>query len=314
MTASPRVIGVDWGTSNCRAYRFGDDGRVLDSAAAPRGMRDMAVDDYPAVLASLLGEWLAPAPDLLILCGMVGARGGWREVPYVRCPTRLDRLGTRCERFAVPGLGEVAITPGLASGAGQALPDVMRGEETQLVGCLALGGRRDLTALLPGTHSKWVQVVDAEVRGFRTFMTGELHELLSRHSILARSVGGRGDDERWFARGVERARERHAAGAGGFGLLFTVRAEDLLGNHPDYAARAYLSGLLIGAEILEGLALTRAQGTDAPVLLYGAAQLAARYARAFAVLGEPVETIAGDATVRGLWDVACQHLGRGARP
>lgn len=294
------MIAVDWGTSSFRAYRLDAAGAVRERRSAAAGL--LACDGrFGAVLAQQLEGW---DDTLVLMAGMVGSRSGWREVPYVACPAGLDGIAAglvELEAAALPGR-RVFIAPGLSQrGEAGAAPDVMRGEETQVLGLLdRLPGAGAHTVCLPGTHSKWVQVRDGRIVGLRTAMTGELYALLRRHSLLAALMPGSGDaadpdDAEAFAQGV-------AASAADGGLahqLFGVRTRGLFGELGAAAAPSYLSGLLIGHE----LRALRPAG-DAALHLVGGAALTARYQRALERLGATAQAHGEDLSAAGLWRLA----------
>ena len=271
-------IAVDWGTSRMRARRVGLDG-VRGEAEPGPGMAALEPPDYEPALLRAVEPWLpADRPDgappvTALVCGMAGARGGWREAPYRPVPARLDGLLAHAVGPPVwdPRL-RVRIVPGLAKPG--ARPDVMRGEETQLLGFLRREGLRDALVIMPGTHSKRVTLRDGAVRDFSTAMTGELHALL-RGSTLAPALEDAWDAEA-FARGLE---EAEAANGAVLPLLFSLRAGLLLGQSAADEGLARLSGLLIGAELLD---LAGGEGT---VHLIGEGALVERYGDALARLG-----------------------------
>lgn len=268
-------IAVDWGTTHLRAWALAADGRVLSEAHSADGMGALSRDRFEPALLALIAGWLPPCGTVpVIACGMVGARQGWSEAPYriVPCPPvgpGLHGVATAEKRIGV------RIVPGLSQ---QDPADVMRGEETQIAGLI----RRDPdfagTVLLPGTHSKWVRVGAGSVMSFRTFLTGELFALLADRSILRHDCAGEGFDAHAFD---EAANLALADPASVPSRLFSIRATGLLRGNPPGAARATLSGLLIGQEVAAARAL-RGMG---PVTLIGAGALSALYARALALDG-----------------------------
>jgi 2-dehydro-3-deoxygalactonokinase len=265
-----RLLG-DWGTSRLRLW-LARDGVIAPWREGP----GIGALDRPAelVLRDVLSELPADQkPSSIVLCGMAGARGGLREAPYADCPadrTAWARQAMRCTFEGVP----LAIAPGVATPSSSPHADVMRGEETQIFGAIARDpalatGRQ--TLLLPGTHSKWVEIEDGAITGFRTFFTGELYALLGRSTLLAAGVEGE-DGEEGFIAGLEKAR------AGGvLGALFQARAAQLRAHRSGAWAAGFLSGLLIGGEIAE----VAARGSlPAYIPLIGDARLANRYTQA----------------------------------
>ena len=298
-----RLIALDWGTSSLRAYLLGEGGAVIGSRQQPWGILHLPEGGFVAALQGVAGDWLAAQPGLpLIASGMVGSAQGWREAPYAPCPADGRSLAAQLLAFD-PGPGlRLHIVPGVRL-AGER-PDVMRGEETQVVGLLAR--EPELAAgcalVMPGTHSKWVQVRGGEIVGFSTYMTGELFALLAQHSILGRPAreAGAAVSDAAFARGVAAVRA-HAAGA--TPLLFSARTLVLGGQLAAADSLEYLSGLLVGEEIR--CALQAGPPADAlPRLLVGDAALCRRYQRALALFGLSSELAADGAAPAGLWQIA----------
>lgn len=279
--AEVAAVGVDWGTTHRRGYALAADGRCLAEHADADGML-AARGRFEASLEALLQALNASSPQVRVLMsGMVGSANGWVQAPYLGPEVPLRDLGPHLLR--VPGTTRrVEIVPGIALQTADAV-DVMRGEETQLLGA-ALLGRTDGWFLLPGTHSKWVRMAEGCVADFATFMTGELFDLLSRHGTLAAAAGA-----------DTTAANEHHADAFGQGLragadvalshaLFGCRARVVTGALPPEQARSYLSGLLIGAEWHE-LRRRGAGHLPASVTVIGAPHLAARHAEAAAAFG-----------------------------
>lgn len=285
-------IAVDWGTSSLRAWALGPDGGVLARGTSADGMGSLKPDGYEPALLRIVGPWLrADAASVpVIVCGMAGARQGWREAPYRSVPCApvsgdgLMPVETGDRRLAV------RIVPGLSQ-AGPA--DVMRGEETQLAGlATTLGG--SATVCMPGTHSKWARIESGVVASFRTFMTGELFAIAAAHSVLRHSVADTGEDEAAFLEAVAEMLDHPELLTG---ALFSVRARSLLIGAGNEAGRARLSGLLIGAE----LGATRSLWEAKRVHLVGAPKLVGSYALALRHAGgEAVTEDAEAVTLAGL--------------
>jgi 2-dehydro-3-deoxygalactonokinase len=284
------LIGLDWGTSNLRVMRIAPGGAVLAARSDPRGAGGLDCDDFPRVLAEVAGAWLDEGLPILA-CGMAGGRGKWREAPYVAAPARINDLA----RGLVSPAGNpgVAIVPGVKRVEDGRMIDVMRGEETQVVGLdLAAAGR----IVAPGTHSKWIHAEPGRILGHRSFMTGELFAAIRKGTIMGAGMGEPGVDPDAFANGVRRALRDPALTA----ALFSVRVEGLADRLSPASAADYLSGLLIGAEV----AAHRDDATG-PVTLVGAETLTARYTIALALAGfSDVQVADGAAaTARGLWRI-----------
>lgn len=321
------LIVADWGTTSCRFVLVAADGTVLDRVsgrgilpvladaaqrtaapadeaqrASPSGEERAAI--FEAELRLRVGEWLAASPAVpVLMCGMIGSNTGWVDAGYRQVP---------CEVVVDPGDlapvpldgHEARIVPGLMIG-GEA-PDIMRGEETQVLGALrAAGEAREHLVIAPGTHSKWVRAQVGRVTSFRSYLTGELFTALREHTIIGRGIPSEPQpreaaDAEAFRAGLERARD---GAASPLHTVFSARTRVVAGNLAPADVPSYLSGLLIGEEIADGLAATEA-GPDTVVTVIGSADLAERYRAALAHVGITAHLADGDATLRGLLAVA----------
>ncbi|KAF1029918.1 MAG: putative 2-dehydro-3-deoxygalactonokinase DgoK1 [Burkholderia plantarii] len=318
--ASPALIALDWGTTSMRAFLFSADGRVLESNAQTAGVmslpRASGVAAFDAAFESACGAWLDRHPALPVLAaGMVGSAQGWREAPYVSTPVDADALAAGLIRVESARGVPVAIVPGVLEAG--ALPDVMRGEETQIVGALAgdpaLSGGGAGTAAgaligLPGTHAKWAWVRDARIERFHTYMTGELFAALRDHTILGRTMrAGAQADAEAFRRGVAVARAGREAGL--LATIFSTRTLGLTGQLAPDSQGDYLSGQLIGHELNALVAMLASVGTtlaaQSPRLI-GDPALCARYRSALHEFGCDGARVVEQATERGLWQIATQ--------
>jgi 2-dehydro-3-deoxygalactonokinase len=268
----------------------------------------MCSDGFELALDEACGDWLDAQPELpVIACGMVGSAQGWREAIYRETPASVGGLSSSLQSVLSRRGVEIHIIPGVIQRS--TLPNVMRGEETQVLGVLAtlsdIETRQPLLIGLPGSHSKWVQVVDGCIVHFDTFMTGEVYAALSAHTILGRTMA-RNDvfDEAAFDRGVSVALSAEGA-AGPLSTIFSCRTLGLTGQLPPTAQPDYLSGLLIGHELTTLASLQRTLHEVLPaVILIGGESLCLRYDRALKACGFLHVTVAEQATERGLWQVA----------
>jgi 2-dehydro-3-deoxygalactonokinase len=294
------LIAIDWGTSSARAWRLDARGDVLAEHAEPLGVQKVEGGRFHDALRSLLGGD-PPAGVPLLACGMIGSRQGWLETPYVECPAGFASVASGLARVADAPL---AIVPGLTCRDAQGVPDVMRGEETQIFGALDDPGARQLV-VLPGTHSKWALVVGGAIERFATFMTGELYAVLREHSILGR-LAVAGADGGAFERGL---RASLGPDAGLSHDLFSARTLALTGGLAPDGVGDYLSGLLLGAELAAAQGwIARSGARGLSVTLVGEPALCARYDRALSIAGLAARKGPGDAAARGLWRIA-QHAG-----
>lgn len=284
-------MAADWGSSHLRLYLCAGQ-RVLDHCDGP-GIAATG-SGHARVLRAAIEPWRAMhGPLPLLMAGMVGSRNGWVEVPYVECPADAATLRAALHRFRADDL-DVAIVPGLACTNPLGAPDVMRGEETQLLGALALqpqlaSGRRVFA--LPGTHCKWVEVADGRIVRFQTSFIGELYALLRAHSLLAGSSDAPHDAQA-FDFGLQRAGEVEDAGGGLAHALFEARSRQLRAGMAPAAADAFLSGLLIGSDV-HGMRAMLGAAMDAPVALIATSALAERYAQALQRYGYATQALDG---------------------
>ena len=276
-------IAVDWGTTHLRAFAMGSGGHVLDKAQSDDGMGSLAPAEFEPALLRLIGPWLGSAPVTVLACGMVGARQGWAEAAYQPVPCKPGAAGLTRAATCDPRL-DVLILPGLSQASP---PDVMRGEETQILGLLAQNPDFDGVICLPGTHSKWAHVSAGEIVSFQTAMTGEIFALLAERSVLRHALGAGDPDQEAFDAAIAETLSRPERLAQ---ALFGIRAASLLSDQSGSTARGRLSGLLIGAE----LAATRPYWLGREIILAGAPALSALYARALKSQGASVTIKPGD--------------------
>ncbi|MGI9488381.1 MAG: 2-dehydro-3-deoxygalactonokinase [Geminicoccaceae bacterium] len=272
----PELIGVDWGTSSCRAYLMGRAGRILEAVNTEKGILQVEGGAFAETLAELIGDWRRPGLPV-ILSGMIGSRQGWIEVPYVTIPATFDEIATALVRH--PDDQDIYIAPGLAQDLPGQAPDVMRGEETQIIGAVGEASDRQLL-VMPGTHSKWVLVENRKIVWFATFMTGELFAILKNHSILGRlmAIGDGEQSSRQDRSAFEQGLDATKTLPGGLlQHLFSARTLGLFERLPEDGVAPYLSGLLIGHELEEALGNLAASAGLPPITVVGASALAGRY-------------------------------------
>jgi 2-dehydro-3-deoxygalactonokinase len=294
MTLSPSYIAGDWGTSNLRLALCSEDGQVLELRKGP-GAADSR-GKFAETLDALSAEWRAahgPLPSLL--CGMVGSAFGWCEAPYLACPAQTQELGDAL----VSPRADVRIVPGMKCTNPLGAPDVMRGEETQLLGatCGSLASGLQLgkkLVCMPGTHTKWVSMFDGLVQEFLTVPTGELFALLSDHSVIVRDrntpVVHQAAE---FERGLAEARRHPEIPV--LHKLFQARTLRLDKQLSPEGAASWMSGLLVGADVAGALQLLDDADPHAPVHVIGTAELVQAYAIALAGCGRVARAVDGAA-------------------
>ena len=260
-------IAVDWGTTRLRAYHVAADGAVLASTSSESGVQSVAPGGFPAALRACCGPWLAAHPGIpVMMAGMVGSRNGWVEAPYARTPCGLPELAAACHTMELDG-HPVSLVPGVdtrwpGAGGEAGAYDVMRGEETQVIGL----GLEDGLVCLPGTHSKWVRVAGGRITGFATFITGELYAAMTASFI------GRLAAEPEQLQPATRMAQAAASWPGGLSrALFQARSRVLCGDMPGAGVKPFLSALLVADEVDGALALF--PGCGSVHLLPGSSQL-----------------------------------------
>ena len=247
--AEGSFVGVNWGSTNFRAYLIGADGAALDDYSAPAGIVALDRKGMAATMDALAARWPASGP--IYASGMIGSNVGWTEVPYAQAPAGCADLVNAAVSTNIGGV-PTHIVPGIAcrrSFDGQ--PDILRGEEIELMGLAALRAVDGWVAL-PGTHTKWARLENGRVVDFFTSMSGEMFDRLTANGLLASIVDGEAADGPVFLRGVAAGRARQL----GLGtLLFGARAQVVRGVLAKAEAASYIRGLLIGSEIADALAV-----------------------------------------------------------
>lgn len=289
-TNAAKLISVDWGTSNLRAYLVAANGRVIEKVENDQGIRH-SKRDFGNALGALIEPWLADQPALnIILSGMIGSPSGWVEVPHLACPATLADLAAGAAAVTHIGNNKAYIIPGLSVTDAAGTPDIMRGEELQYFGAEHLRKAQKLPRpslwCFPGTHNKWVRA-GTSIESFTTSMVGEIFELTREHSLLAGSLtetataptttqGQTPTRSAAFAKGLAMANQS----GGLLHHLFSVRTLQLSGEHQLSEGEDYLSGILIGHDILAQL-----DGSPTHVGIVATPQLAAKYAQALNLMG-----------------------------
>jgi 2-dehydro-3-deoxygalactonokinase len=270
----PSFVAVDWGTTGFRLWVMAAGGKILNATQGPFGMSRLKRRDFPNVLEENLSKLGIGSDVPVIICGMAGAAQGWCEAPYLAAPTRLDRLGDGAVK--VRGTArDVRILPGVK----QVSPaNVMRGEETQIAGLLHCYPDFEGTVCLPGTHTKWVYVKDKTIRRFETCMTGELFAFFSEISVLSHSMIADGWSDKAFREAIKTVTQDPISVPK---RLFSIRANMLVGEQSSGEARASLSGLLIGQELMS----VQPYWENQTITLIGAEPLYEMYLWAFDELG-----------------------------
>lgn len=279
-------IAVDWGTTNRRAWALGSNGKVMGERADSSGL--LAVQDrhFAESLESFLGDWLESASTVpVVIAGMAGSRMGWLEVLYVAAPAPLSDLAQNLKKAGRVADSDCWIVPGMSLDS-ETQPEVMRGEECQILGALLTRRQSDGAFLLPGTHSKWARVSGQRLIEFRTYITGEMFTLLRQSGTLAQLMTGDADDEDAFARGVSATGPDTEL----LNRLFSARSLALFGRLEGRALASYVSGMLIATEMRDALAAWPDLGRSG-VICIGSAGMLARYGACANLLGLDLQGI-----------------------
>ena len=243
---SDKWIAVDWGTSFFRAYLI-ENAEVVNAVKTNDGMKFVQNNNFEEILVKLIDPWLDYNYKTEVLAsGMVGSKQGWIEAPYQKTPCSLHNID-----FISPSVKDKRFSLKIFSGISQSnKPDVMRGEETQIAGFLHDNPNFNGSICLPGTHSKWVQIENGHIINFKTFMTGELFEIISKNSVLVHSVTSNKILKNELISAVNEIFKKPEI----FGnALFQLRADDLINSRGSKIYKSKLSGYLLGLEFLGSL-------------------------------------------------------------
>lgn len=290
-------IAVDWGTTNFRAFLM-QDKQCIGLRAEGLGLLQVEPHRYEQTLYQQLEEWLQAGPLPIVMAGMVGSQQGWKEAPYVMAPCSLSDLAGQAISLTTQWSSPVWIIPGVSCQSPYHQPDVMRGEEVQLAGLMALNPEEECLVILPGTHSKHVTLSQQSIINYATYMTGELYSLLFDRSILGKALPEQHNSQEAFLSGVDMAQN----GTPLSHLIFSARTRRLNKEIPETHIADYLSGLMIGAE------MATLSGSTLPLWCVGSPKLTQRYAQAAEHSGLKLTIADGDSCfIHGITSLF-QHL------
>lgn len=275
---------VDWGTSNFRLFGVDYQGGLIDTIEAPLGLLQIDDGKFAEALEPKLKAMTTDYQHIpVLMAGMVGSASGWREVPYVAAPASVSDVANNAVCFSLPWGAHARILPGVSYRAAALYCDVMRGEEVQVFGLPLLTDSNNVHIVLPGTHSKHVNIEDGTILSFSTYFTGELYALLSHYSSVKPPVPAQNIvNKDAFLKGVKRTAEGALLND-----IFSARALRLFGDLADDEVADYLSGILIGNELQSS--------THKNIYLVGGESLCARYALAAKALNIETHTFSGNA-------------------
>ncbi|MCL2893693.1 2-dehydro-3-deoxygalactonokinase [Brenneria tiliae] len=281
---SDSYIAIDWGSTNLRAWLYLD-GACVDKTQSEAGVTRLNGRTPQQVFQQIVAPWRRHDVPV-VMAGMIGSNAGWLSVPYLSCPTRLTEVARRLTRVEAAEPLAAWIVPGLSIEREDNC-NVMRGEETQLIG--AYRECPSALYLMPGTHSKWVLTDGGTVTDFRTVMTGELHHLLIKQSLIGVGIGEQRPSPQAFQQGVEQGFAEENI----IRCLFETRAAHVLGRLEKSAVSDWLSGVLIGNEVAQMQRQYQvAAGTC--VTIIGSPALAERYQPALRQAGLTFQSLDGD--------------------
>ena len=313
------LIAVDWGTTSLRAALILN-GVVQEQRSSDQGIMSVAPGDFPNVLSQICNQWLDLEGVLILISGMAGSAQGWQLAPYCPCPVSIHYLANHLHWI---NPNKIGIVPGLSIEHAHA-PDVIRGEEVQVLGALSLLGRDNARLVLPGTHSKWVDVQEGIFQDFSTFMTGEFFSVLKDHSILSKTLPASSQPSELnleaFDKGLDLRLQSTTTGRVNSSTeklnnspsakkvqpkpnllhdIFGIRTLALFDRHPPEYLLDVLSGLVIGYELQ-----TQQFKKNEEIIVVGTSALQKYYAHALKRLGARPITLGSEATWRGFQVIA----------
>jgi 2-dehydro-3-deoxygalactonokinase len=296
-----QLIALDWGTSSFRGYLMSSAGEIFESFANGKGILHCGKQRFEEVLEEFVGNWMDQYPNApIIASGMISSRQGWIEAPYLNCPAGLAEFAQQLISLDLKRDRKLWFVPGAMYRSESNIPDVMRGEETQILGRVGRDQKR-YSFVMPGTHSKWVVVENGKLSWFTTFMTGEIFAILLNHSILGRLIEEGHHDDQAFQKGLAVAKHAAQKGKGVMNHLFSVRSLGLFNEISSTGLKSYLSGILIGAEVAEA---TLEMIESVNVQLIGDRQLIRFYQEALRFFGWSSEPLIEDLAAQGLLNIS----------
>jgi 2-dehydro-3-deoxygalactonokinase len=303
----PCLIALDWGSTRFRGWLLDSTGIEIDSIDEEFGILNIDDSQYINVFDQLLGSWIKEHGSIpVIASGMIGSRQGWMEVPYLDCPTGTEQLARNLTYLTINSKIisnplSMAIVPGIQIFE-NGIPDVMRGEETQVAG-LVWSKHKVGLCILPGTHSKWVFINKGMIENFTTFMTGEIFALMAKHSIINRLMDGKSFNRDDFIIGCKQSLNSS------YGFLketFSARTMGLFEKVKPKGIHSYLSGIIIGNEIKDGINIyyKNLRNKEETIILNGEKSLCNLYKIAFEIAGVKVKLEKYNLATKGLFQIA----------
>lgn len=296
------LIGLDWGTTSLRAHLIGPEGVLLDTISSADGILSPEGKDFKKTFERIVGPWLSIDPTLpVIASGMITSRNGWLETPYLPLPAGPAEFAAALTCFDVNDTQQIYFVTGASYENILGTPDIMRGEETQIIGCMQQDNPTPEVYLLPGTHSKWASSQSGEIKNFMSYMTGEIFALLKNHSILGTLVTpNKNPLSDGFLKGVK---NRFQSDTSLLHQVFSTRTLALFDQLPSDEISDFLSGLLIGEEVKSAKLNFDIEVTQT-VQIIGRDDLAQRYSLALNMAGISNTIAFENAAATGLYKIA----------
>lgn len=298
-----RNIFVDWGTTNLRAYLVNKEGLCVDELFEPIGIKMLGDRTCEDVLTEKTAQWRkAFSIDRVLLVGMVGSEIGWQAVAPLEGPCGIGKIASALEGVSSKQFSSIEIVPGVRTNTNSQASGMMRGEEVQVFGVSSESVEKEQLVCLPGSHSKWVLSIGGEIQSISTFMTGELFQIVREHSVLKESLATSTNEinEFHFKEGLKAVAEGESI----LKLMFSVRTEMVCNpTRSNHERASFMSGLLIGSEVLTGLK-ELPNPADKSIVLVGNGDLAQAYEIAFQFFNCEATTV----DVRDAFLEGCQRV------
>ena len=285
--ASKNFIVADWGSTNIRAFLYLD-GKQVEIKKSHEGVTTVRGKDCEGAFDRLTAEWFQKyGPMPTIMAGMVGSINGWTDAAYLDCPVDLGELSSQLTEVHHSKGYKIRIVPGICV-RDKDNWNVIRGEETQLAGAFKLSPSK--VYIMPGTHCKWVLADGSRVNSFRTAMTGEMHSIMMKYSLVGLGAGEQEDSEPDFMAGLERGYTENNI----VPRLFEIRGANILGGIKPCHVGEFLSGLLIGAEVASMQKIFKFTKEDSPLTVIANDFFYARYEKALKLAGLEAKQLDAD--------------------
>ncbi|MBT6033045.1 MAG: 2-dehydro-3-deoxygalactonokinase [Kordiimonadaceae bacterium] len=296
------LIGLDWGTTSLRAHLIGSDGMLLDTIQSQEGIMSPEGKDFVKTFERVVGPWLSKYPNLpVIASGMITSRNGWLETPYLPLPAGPSGFANALTCFNINDTQKIYFVTGASYKSDAGDPDIMRGEEVQILGCLQENNGPKEIFLLPGTHSKWAIALSGTIESFMSFMTGEIYALLNNHSILGTlATPNKKPLSDGFLNGVKR---RFGSNSSLLHQVFSARTLALFDQLPSDEISDFISGLLIGDEVKSAITEFNIAASET-VHIIGRGDLAEKYSMALDAVNVSNKIASEHAAATGLYQIA----------